>query len=384
MTFTTIAGRAAAALATATLLVSLTACNGADSKGSVGTANGAASSTAAAARLKTFQQDPGKVNAGPALSAPPAPGKTVYYLVLNLPTTQSAQDGMKAAAAAAGWNLKVLLLDPTDPQGYASGIEQAVSAKADFIVAAALDAKTAGPAIDKAKAAGVPIMETYGTDPADGKANGIYVTTGGVATVNESYPAAIDWAIADSKGTANILYVTIPDITILKATDDANKAHIKEACTTCKYTPLEVTAADLGAGQVASQVVSAIQADPSIDYVFFSFTDMGIGVPAAVQSAGFDKVKFMTGSANTADMANIAKGKDLAAGTLNPQYYASWVVMDAMVHLAAGQTIDADTYAVLPPTIADRTNVPSVFPSDSEWKGPKGFEDQYKALWKVS
>ena len=355
------------------------------STSSKGDAAATEAADAAAARLDEYRADSGAINVSEPLSAKPEPGKSVHFLVLNLPTTQSAQDGMKAAAEAAGWDLTTVLLDPTDAQAYSSGVEQAISAKADYIVGAALSLATAGEAVSKAKAAGIPVMVSYGTDPAEGaEGNGVYVSTAGPEWVHQIYPAGLDWAIAGSGGAANMLYVTLPDIPIMKATSDANTAHMKEACPTCKYEELNLSVADMGNGSIPSQVVSAIQSDPTIDHVFFGFTDLGTGVYEALQAAGLaENVKLMTGSAGPADLANIAKGEGMDAGTLNAQYYVYWMIMDAMLRLDAGEEIDASTYANPPLTVADATNVPSIFPADTEWLGPKDFEDQFKALWQV-
>jgi ABC-type sugar transport system substrate-binding protein len=159
---------------------------------------------------------------------------------------------------------------------------------------------------------------------------------------------------------------------------------MKQACPTCTYAELNLSVADMGNGSIPSQVVSAIQSDPEIDHVFFGFTDLGTGVYEALAAAGLsESVKLMTGSAGPADLANIAKGEGMDAGTLNAQYYVYWMVMDAMLRLDAGEGIDPSTYAFAPLAVADGTNVPSVFPDDSEWLGPKDFENQFKALWQV-
>jgi hypothetical protein len=71
------------------------------------------------------------------------------------------------------------------------------------------------------------------------------------------------------------------------------------------------------------------------------------------------------------------------AGTLNAQPYVYWMVMDAMLRLDAGESIDPETYAYAPLAVADKSNVGTVFPTDVDWLGPKGFEDKFMALWQV-
>jgi ribose transport system substrate-binding protein len=370
------------------LAVSAAGCGASDQRAATsGSGNAAAKKWAdeAATRLAKFQSDPGTINVSEPLPGKPAAGKKVHFLVLNLPTTQIAQEGMKAAAKAVGWDLTTVLLDPTDAQAFSAGVEQAIAAKADYIVGAALSLATAGEAVAKAKAAGIPVMVTYGTDPAEGAAgNGVYVSSAGPEWVDKIYPAATDWAIAKSGGTAHMLYVNVPDIPIMKVTNDANVAHMKEACPTCTYEELGLSVADMGNGSIPSQVVSKLQSDPKIDYIFFGFADLGTGVYEALQAAGLaDKVKLISASANPSDLANIAKGAGMDAGTLNAQYYVYWMVTDAMLRLDAGESIDPETYAYAPLAVADKSNVGTVFPDDADWLGPKGFEDQFKALWHV-
>jgi len=138
------------------LAVSAAGCGASDkSSGTSGSGSAAAKKWAdeAATRLAKFQSDPGTINVSEPLPGKPAAGKKVHFLVLNLPTTQIAQEGMKAAAKAVGWDLTTVLLDPTDAQAFSAGVEQAIAAKADYIVGAALSLATAGDAVAKAKAA---------------------------------------------------------------------------------------------------------------------------------------------------------------------------------------------------------------------------------------
>src|SRR3954453_11344447 len=110
-------------MAVLALTVSATGC-GASDESSAGPGSGSPAAKKwgdeAATRLATFQSDPGTINVSDPLPGPPAAGKKVHFLVLNLPTTQVAQEGMKAAAAAVGWDLTTVLLDPTDPQAFAA------------------------------------------------------------------------------------------------------------------------------------------------------------------------------------------------------------------------------------------------------------------------
>lgn len=385
---TAAARRVAGAVSLAVAATLLAACGGdgadaAQDHPAGGSAESTAAAQAAAQRIAPFTKDAGEINTDVPLAGPPTEGRSVFFLVLNLPTTQIAQEGMQAAADAVGWDLKTLLMDPTDAQAFASGIEQAVAAGADYIVAAALDASVASGAVDKAKAAGIPILVTFGTDPAEGAENGIHASAASLEWTTTQFAAGADWIISDSGGEANLLFLTIPDIPILKTTDEAVGGQLEAECPTCAYVPLELAPADLGSGTIPSQVVSAIQANPEIDYVYAGFTDMTTGVPEALEQAGLaDKVKVTTAAATPDDLRRFEDGSMVMA-TLNAQYYAYWLLMDAMLRIDQGDEIDPADYSMLPVAVADPTNVPSDFPNDTEWLGPVGFEDKYKELWQV-
>ena len=69
----------------------------------------------------------------------------------------------------------------------------------------------------------------------------------------------------------NVLIVSIPDFAVLKVETDAYIAELEKNCPDCGYTELDVTIDQLVGGQVPASVVSQLQANSDIDYVFFSF-----------------------------------------------------------------------------------------------------------------
>ena len=96
-----------------------------------------------------------------------------------------------------------------------------------------------------------------------------------------------NWAIVDSDGAANILIVSIPDFPVLKAETDAYIAELEANCPDCSSTPSSnITIPQLVGGEVPAAVASQLQANPDINYVFFSFGSLPSGVTASLESAG--------------------------------------------------------------------------------------------------
>lgn len=374
----------------AALLLSVAACGSeADGSAAGGTKSPAADDAgvaevvaAAEARLKPYLSDPAEIHLEEPLPAAPESGKSVHYVVINVPTTQVMQDAFKKVSDVVGWKPTISLIDPSDPQAASAAVAQAVSAKADYIVVPSSTVEALGTSLQLAKDAGIPIIDEYSTDEVGYEENGIYANPGGADWVAAQYPALADWAIVDANGKANILYVGVPDIPILDFGGKATDKHVAEECPTCTYETLDATFADLGAGKVNSLVISALQQNPDINYIYTAFGDLATGLPEALKAAGLeDQAKIIVASVNPDQVATIPDGV-ISAALLNPQVYSQWIAMDAMLRLDQGLELEPDNHTMLPIAVADADNVPGEFPAGL-WEGPSGFEDSFKELWKV-
>ena len=84
------------------LALALVACGDSDDT-KTGTGAG---STAAAAAPDPVTVPPTEINVSTPLDAPPAAGKTLFWLQCELPICEKIGGGVKAAAEAAGWDLQ--------------------------------------------------------------------------------------------------------------------------------------------------------------------------------------------------------------------------------------------------------------------------------------
>jgi ribose transport system substrate-binding protein len=330
-------------------------------------------------RLSDNETLPTTIGITEPLDQAPAPSRSVYWIAPNIEVIQAQTEGFKDATDALGWKLTTLLVDSADPQAYASAMKQAVSQKADFIVASGASADMYGDGLDAARTAGIPVIDEYSTDEPGGEANGIYANVGGTAYVQDEVGALADWVIADSGGKGTVAFVNIPDFPILKAAGEAVKAQMA-ACTGCTLLPIDASVADLTGGGIPQLVVSTLQSNPKVEYVFLSFGDLYSGLDSALEGAGLHgKVKVLTATLNPSQSALVASGQ-IAAGVPNPQRYASWVAVDAMLRLDQGMSIDQDEHTLLPVPIFTKDTVPS---PPGEWAGPEGYGAQFAALWSL-
>lgn len=377
-------GRACAIALAATALL-LSACSsGSDDSSSDkgGTTSESAAEAAAAAeeRLEPFLSVPTEITITEPLSEAPEKGVSVYWVTPNLQSQQPNTDAFVAATEALGWKLTTLQTESSDPQAVPSAIRQAVDAKADYIVVSGGSVDTYGDALDAAKSAGIPIISMYSTDEVGNEDNGVWANIGGTPWIEAQHRATVDFLIADSGGTANVLYVDMPDFPILAAAAKATEEQFESECPDCTFTKLDVTVDDLMAGTVASQAVSSLQRDSDITYVFTASGDLATGLPEALEQAGYaDRVKVVTTAPNDEQMQALVDGRILAV-VPNPKPQGSWTAIDAMARIEQGLEIGED-HGMMPIVVWTSDNMPDPLEG---FEGAKDFEQQFLTLWHVA
>jgi ABC-type sugar transport system substrate-binding protein len=365
----------------------LAACGDDDSGGTdTGTDGGEAGSVeetaqAAQERVDPFLQPADSIGIDGSLDGEVPQDVSVYWLEGNIQSILPITTGFEEATDAIGWDLTTITYDPADPQGPSAAMRQAVDGGADYIAISGQTVEILGEALDAAKSAGIPVIDLYSTDEIGGEANGVYANVGSAAYSEASFPLLVDYIIADSGGDAHMLFVNIPDFTILQIAADATNAQFESECPDCVVTPLDVTINDLTSGAVASQVVSELQSNPDIDYVFTSIGDLATGLPEALAGAGLaEQAQIVTHVPNPEQIQAVADGAILAAIPL-PRPESAWAAVDAMARLELGMEIDQESHELLPIEVWTPDNVPT--PAE-EYEGPEGYQDQFTELWGVS
>jgi ribose transport system substrate-binding protein len=160
------------------------------------------------------------------------PGKKIVYVNIgeNNPIGHLWGVYLHNAANVCGW--KYTNLDGhSSPADWVKNASQAVAMKPDAIVTSA-DAKTMHAPFAKAAKLGIPIIGLHGTakpgpDPAD------FLFTNIVSNPKDIGIAMVQWAIADSKGQARVIYLCdhIYSISMIKR---AGWSQALKTCPTCK------------------------------------------------------------------------------------------------------------------------------------------------------
>lgn len=180
---------------------------------------------------------------GPTSGPTIAKGKSIVYVAGDMKNggILGVSNGVKEAAAAAGWKLTII-----DGQGTVSGrtaaMNQALTLKPDGIIAGGFDTAEQKVAFAAAAKAGVSVVGWHSGDKAGPEPkSGIFanVTTSPKAVAD----TAADEAIADSKGKAGVIIFTDSEFKIAIFKSKEMEAVIKD-CGGCKV--LQVVDSPIG------------------------------------------------------------------------------------------------------------------------------------------
>jgi ABC-type sugar transport system substrate-binding protein len=311
------------------------------------------------------------------LTQAPEAGKRVAVIHYN---NSAAADFVKyhpEAGAALGWEVELIPVDGADPQSMTNGILRAVNEKYDFIVGQAASEAGIGEGLAAAKEAGVPVFLGSGVGEVKGAENGIYGNSSALDT-QEGLLRAVDLAIVDSAGTADVLFVNAPDFPSLAPIDPAVQQLVAETCPDCSVTLLGIPASDLG-GDIASNIVASLRSNPDIKYVVPSFTDLARGLPQALEAAGLGDVQIIVSQPNEAAVPLIESG-EYAAGVLTPKQTFAWSVFDMMARYSVGMDVLQEENGEFNKRLWTTETIP---PGQVSWD-PADLQERYKQLWQVS
>jgi ribose transport system substrate-binding protein len=365
------------------LAPALAACGDDDSDSAATAAGSGSKSTESAPSVPDpITSPPDKIAITKPWTSPPPTGKTIFWLQCELPICAKIAQGGKAAAAAIGWKFESVVFKAGNPAG---GMQTALQRKPDAIFISGIPAAAIKSQLAAAEKAGIPVV---GCGDPEQPGPGKYASMCGTTTGPDGEQLGL-WAIKDSGGDAHVVSVTIPSFPSLTTTTDGTAKAVKQYCPKCSADILPVTVDDLGAGQVASKLVAYLQAHPDVNYVLFTFADLGAGVAAALKGAGLDsKVKLIgNGAGPTQFKTMVAGGTPDAAWMAYPAVLSGWIATDAAARLIADGKLP-DGYQKeqdhLQTWIVDSAESAKSLAPSYDWEGPTNYQQQFKDLWKAA
>jgi hypothetical protein len=310
-------------------------------------------------------------------SAPPK-GKTVLFLQCEEVQCGYEGTGLKAAAAAIGWNVKTLNFQAANPATLVSALQTGLQYHpvAAFFTGVPQEAWQSE---QKAyAAAGAILVDDYNATAPSGPG-----VEAGRGYGNES--VAIGTTIADEQivnsggAAAASLVVSGPTYTVFDPMVTAYKAQIAKDCPTCSVTEDDFTLPQMLGGDLVPAVVSAAKRISNLKYIVSvdgAFTDT---LPGALKAAGLaGKYQIINGGGIATDQQFVLAGTELSTVS-NPLTLGGWQDMDMAIRFAM-HLPPSPGDNVVPWVLLNKSNIGT--PSDS-YDVPTDYPSLFEKLWDV-
>lgn len=357
------------------LLATATACGSTNSTSSSSGSGGSGSTGLAAARsfLDQYTHTPTTLPLTTPLKALPT-GKTLYSIDNSSPVSQATATAITAAGEALGMKV-VTVNEGATPATTQAAWNSVVASHPDAVIGSGISAVQFKSQLATLQTQHIPVVLEAVDQPAGYE--GVYATTLRPELLYLHGRMQAAYAAVHSNGQGSLLYVTVPAFAVLLDEERGFKDEMAQVCPNCKYDVREFTVDQLGT-TIPGQIVSYVQSHPDTKYVVAGFTDMFLGVPTALQRAGFTSVHGI-GEAATPQTYNLLTSGFEEADAAVPIDYKGWYMATLIAYALAGQTLPSPV-PDYPTRILDAATV-TALPAQASWPGVQDFQTQFKKLW---
>jgi ribose transport system substrate-binding protein len=303
-------------------------------------------------------------------------GALLDYLECSAGPCQLLAAGLRHAASDMGARLKVVPAGAT-PESFQAAAQQAIRDQPAAIVMPSLD-----PSLLKAQLAAMKANHILrvgwatASDP-PGAFDLYFLSPASTETIGK---ALGDYAIVHTNGNAHVLYVNQSAFSGVATEGLGLKAALAADCKKCTYTTIDTLPQDVGT-KIPTEVVSTLQANPSINWVDFGYGAMTLGVPQALSGAGLNgKVAITTASLQKNNYLDLKTSAESAGDDLNDEFFAYYAI-DSIARALTGQSVPnlQDNPFAYIITAKDVT----FNPNTGVYDPIPGFQQQFRTLWGV-
>ncbi len=302
------------------------------------------------------------------------PSGTYVVITCELPQCKTISDGAIEAAQAIGWETQTLSYATTDGATLTTAMQDALQYDPIAVSPIGFSQDLWDQLQPQYKAAGVPIVPIAVGDVVTSDV----VTEGSSAGPDYAASGAImaNWVTVDSGAAAHVLVQDVPAFAVLAAYGDGFRSELSAVCSACEVTDLDVAPAQLATNGLVPAIVSALQKDPSIDYLVTTDGAFLSGLPSALAAAGITTVKVAGGAPDINNMEALVSGTN-AAWTAEPTDQFGWVAVDIAARTVLGMDVEPTgggrpQWLVTPENVGTPANF-LPYPAD--------YRDQYRTLW---
>ncbi|MGW1748367.1 sugar ABC transporter substrate-binding protein [Streptomyces sp. NPDC002092] len=308
-------------------------------------------------------------------------GRKVYYIpfLQQIPAFADAARSMREALAKAGLSQQVCD-GKAQPSAIAACVQQAMAADAAGIVLDAVPYGMAQNALDAAKAEGIPIV-IADQDPPSGFTNSNQVTY--VAGVTTQPSAIAWWAIADSKGKADLIITESADNpSATKYVTDSLPIY-KKYCPDCTVKVKVITAST--PALLASNASSNILANPKAAYYFTQFEDSLQPTIQGIQQSGRSGISLSVTAGSVNGLGLLKGNSAVKAVVAVDEAYAAYALTDEILRM---MTKSGPVEEPIPMRLFTKQNIGSIkvtaaAQASGEWFGDASFQEDFARLWSV-
>ncbi|MGR6974256.1 substrate-binding domain-containing protein [Streptomyces cynarae] len=314
---------------------------------------------------------------GPTTGPKAVPGKTLVYVAQSMtnPGVAGAAEGVKEAAKAIGWNVRIIDGQGT-PAGIQAALSQAVAVKPDGIVLSGFDPNSTAQQVAQANAAGIPLIGWHAVD-APGPSKDPKLFTNVTTRVQDVAKISADWVISQSNGHAGVVVFTDASIPFAKGKSDMIEKELASCSDVKVLTTDNIPIAD--ASNRTPQEVSALLSrfgtkwTHSIAINDLYFADAAPSLRAASKQGNGAPFNIGAGDGDPSAFQRINSEQFQAATVPEPLSEQGWQIVDEFNRAFAGKP--ASGY-VAPAHITTADNSGG----KSSWD-PKGYREAYRKLW---
>jgi ribose transport system substrate-binding protein len=385
-----IAGAAATALG-----VALSACSSSGGSSATTTGTSASSGSLSASQLSAIKADlktaegvPSWKAGGASFDSTGLAGKKAF--LLGTPTNQFAESfitGVTEGFKSVGMSVSVGGSADQVTSQEVQDLENAVHAHVSVIVLLAIVPASIATGLQAAKAAGIPVIETFIGNPAlpsaADKALGVYADA--TYPYSRTGQLAAEWEIVQTGGKINSVVQQFAG----QPPSDATAAGWNAALQ--KYCPSSCSASDDNVS-TGAQTVQEIQSgaqvaaqNPKVNAIFPVYDyQMAYMLPELAAASASSRINLLSENADLAQMQELEQGTAVKVDVGNPVEWDGWAAVDEALRAVKGLPAVADEK--LPVRMFDTDNIKSInlTANPASWYGGSDYQADYQKLWGVS
>jgi len=301
-------------------------------------------------------------------------GKEIYWMQCSSPACAVVGEAIKEATDAVGWELRVVDAGLT-PESIKAAWQQAVLGEPDAVITSGFSRALYEDELQQLAERGVPVLNMTTAEPPED----------GITAAQKWGPDFVDqgerlanFVLSQSGEQTDAAVFSVSVFPNIGLVADSFADTISTACSTCEVAIEDIPIDALG-GDLTTRVVTYLQAHPDVNWVYMGYSDMMIGLPAALQAGGIPTtVRFVTLDTSPTTSTYLANGEYLTAVDTSPTSEAAFRHIDFLLRYFNGEDTSVSTAHTLPVWMVTKDTLPS---SSENFPLVVDYAEQYKELW---